>query len=502
MDVVIYARYSSHNQHETSIEGQLKVCYEYCERNGYTIIGEYIDRAMSGTTDNRPQFLQMIDDAAKKNFQYVIVYQLDRFSRSRYDSAIYKAKLKKYNVRVLSARENITDDASGILMESVLEGMAEYYSAELAQKIRRGMDLNAQKCLCTGGNIALGFKVDKDKHFLIDENTAPIVKYIFEQYAEGITVTEITNRLNEQGFKTSKGASFNKNSLHNILKNKRYIGTYTYKGTEIPDGMPRIISDELFYKVADRLNHNKRSPASYKAREEYLLTTKLFCGHCREMMVAYGGTSKTGKVHKYYSCKNKTKKKCTKKVVSKDYIENYVIQKCRELLTTANIMKIAKEVVSTCNKSNDMTNLHRLENQLKEIERKQRNLMNAVLECDIEMVRKSLYEEVPRLEAAKKSLLEDIETEERGMVRLTEQQVRFFLTALKNGDVDDVKYRKALISVFVNKIYLYDDKITFIFNSGDIPVTVDADLIDFIEEQNLSANNANAFKFSTKCSTN
>ena len=197
----------------------------------------------------------------------------------------------------------------------------------------------------------------------------------------------------------------------------------------------------------------------------------------------------------------KTKKKCTKKAVSKDYIENYVIQKCKELLTTANIMKIAKEVVSACNKSNDMTNLHRLENQLKEIERKQRNLMNAILECDIEMVRKSLYEEVPRLEAVKKSLLEDIETEERGMVRLTEQQVRFFLTALKNGDVDDVKYRKALISVFVNKIYLYDDKITFIFNSGAIPVTVDADLIDFIEEQNLSANNANEFKFSTKCST-
>ena len=129
MNAVIYARYSSHNQHETSIEGQLKVCYEYYERNGYTIVGEYIDRAISGTTDNRPQFLQMIDDAAKKRFQYVVMYQLDRFSRNRYDSVVYKATLKKYDIRVLSARENISDDASGILMEAMLEGMAEYYSA-------------------------------------------------------------------------------------------------------------------------------------------------------------------------------------------------------------------------------------------------------------------------------------------------------------------------------------------------------------------------------------
>ena len=129
MNAVIYARYSSHNQHETSIEGQLKVCYEYYERNGYTIVGEYIDRAISGTTDNRPQFLQMIDDAAKKRFQYVVMYQLDRFSRNRYDSVVYKAKLKKYDIRVLSERENISDDAIGILMEAMLEGMAEYYSA-------------------------------------------------------------------------------------------------------------------------------------------------------------------------------------------------------------------------------------------------------------------------------------------------------------------------------------------------------------------------------------
>ena len=171
MNVVIYARYSSDRQTEQSIEGQLKECYDYARRNGYTVVGEYIDRAISGTTDHRPEFLRMIADGDRKLFQAVLVYQLDRFARNRYDSATYKAKLKKNGIRVLSARENISDDASGVLMEAVLEGMAEYYSVELSQKIRRGMDINAEKCLSTGGNVALGFYVDSEKHFQLDPDS-------------------------------------------------------------------------------------------------------------------------------------------------------------------------------------------------------------------------------------------------------------------------------------------------------------------------------------------
>ena len=185
MKLVIYARFSSHAQNEQSIEGQLKACYDYAERNGYTVIGEYIDRAISGTVaDNRPEFQRMIADSVKRQFQAVLVYQLDRFARNRYDSATYKAKLKKNGVKVLSARENITDDASGVLMEAVLEGMAEYYSVELSQKIRRGMGINAGKCLATGGNVALGYKVDENKRFVINEEEASIVKRIFEMYSQ------------------------------------------------------------------------------------------------------------------------------------------------------------------------------------------------------------------------------------------------------------------------------------------------------------------------------
>lgn len=218
----------------------MKECYEYARRNGYTVVGEYIDRAISGTTDHRPEFLRMIADGDKKLFQAVLVYQLDRFARNRYDSATYKAKLKKNGIRVLSARENISDDASGVLMEAVLEGMAEYYSVELSQKIRRGMDINAEKCLSTGGNLALGFRVDSEKHIQIDPDTVPVVQKIFEMYASGQSMADIIRYLNANHIKTSYGNEFNKNSLNRILRNKRYIGVYTYRGTETPDGLPRM----------------------------------------------------------------------------------------------------------------------------------------------------------------------------------------------------------------------------------------------------------------------
>ena len=308
MNIVIYARYSSHSQTEQSIEGQLQTCYEYARNNDYTIVGEYIDRAQSGTTDSRAEFQRMITDGDKHFFEAVLVYQLDRFARNRYDSAINKARLKKNGIRVISARENISDDASGILIEGVLESMAEYYSAELSQKIRRGMNINAEKCLSNGSNPGLGYTVDEERRFQIDPEGAAIVRQIFEMYASGTTVVEINKNLNDKKVKTSKGGAFNKNSLHRMLRNKRYIGTYIYKDTEMPGGMPRIIDDELFDRVQQILDRNKAAPARTRGREEYLLTTKLFCGHCREMMTGYGGTGKSGKAYHYYACKNAKKK--------------------------------------------------------------------------------------------------------------------------------------------------------------------------------------------------
>ena len=501
MNIVIYARFSSHSQTEQSIEGQLKVCYKYAEDHKYTVIGEYIDRALTGTSDNRPEFLRMIEDSGKRTFEGILVYQLDRFARNRYDSAVYKKKLKKNGVRVMSAKENISEDASGILIESVLEGMAEYYSAELSQKIRRGMDINAQKCLCTGGGVALGFKVDETKHFQIDENTAPIVREIFETYASGKTVTEIITMMNERHVVTSRGSAFNKNSLRKMLQNKRYIGVYTYKGTEIPDGMPRIIEDDLFYKVQEIMEKNRKAPARARAKEEYLLTTKLFCGHCKEMMTGYAGTSHTSAVHHYYICNNRKKKLCDKKNVRKDFIEQLVIDECRKLLTAENIDRIAREVVAISESERDTATLKRLNKQLKDNERKKKNLMSAIMECDSDVIRKTLYEQIPTLESERKELELQVLMEEAKQVKLTIPEVKFFLNALKKGNPDSVKHQKALIAIFVNAIYLYDDKVTLIFNSGDKPVTVDTDLLSKIEAAADSTSKAERFVYEQLSST-
>ena len=483
MNVVIYARYSSHNQTEQSIEGQLKECYEFAKRNDYNVIGEYIDRALTGTSDNRPQFKKMIEDSAKKQFSGVLVYQLDRFARNRYDSATYKNRLKKNGVRVFSARENISQDASGILVEGLLESMAEYYSAELSQKIKRGMEINASKFLHTGGNnVSLGFKIDSEKHYQIDESTAPIVKKIFEMYINGSTMAEIIRYLNSHNYKTMRGTEFNKNSIRKILLNKRYIGCYIYKGKITPNAIPRIIDDETFKKAEEIMKKNKNAPARSRAKAEYLLTTKLFCGYCKEMMIGVSSTSHTGKKYNYYTCKNAIKKICSKKKVGKDYIEDLIITETRKLLTKENIIKISKQVMLSINKEQDNSKLKQLNKELKDNQKRHNNLIQAVSECDIESVRKSLYLEIEKIEEVNKTIEKEIIEEQGNLININEKQIQFFLTEIKNGNVNDIKYRKMLINIFVNKIYLYDDKLIIMFNVQDKQVEINLDLVYNIEQ--------------------
>lgn len=476
MNVVIYARYSSHNQSEQSIEGQVAVCKDYAERNNYKIVGEYIDRATSGTNDNRPEFLKMIEDSNKKHFNGILVYQLDRFARNRYDSATYKAKLKKNNVRVLSAKENISDDASGILMESVLEGMAEYYSVELGQKIRRGLNINAEKCYHNGGVPILGYKlVEADtihrinnkpiikRKYSIDDETAPIVKNIFEMYSEGSTMANIIRYLNGNQLKTRLGNEYNKNSIRRLLLNKKYIGIFEYSDKQVKGGIPQIIDNELFERVQEMLMKNKMAPARARAKTEYLLTTKLFCGYCEEMMTGVSGTSKTGKLHNYYCCINARKKQCYKKTIHKEFIERLVVEKAKALLTDENINMIAHIVVDLAEKDKENSNIKRLNKMLKENEKQKANLFDSLKVCDLDNVRRSIFEEISKMETEHSNIEKEILAEESKYAKINVSQVKYFLNHLKNGNIDDESYRKRIISVLVYKIYLYDNDVTMLF---------------------------------------
>ena len=476
MNVVIYARYSSHKQTEQSIEGQLAVCRDYAERNGYTVINEYIDEAVTGTSDNRPSFLQMIEDSNKKNFNAVIVYQLDRFARDRYVSARYKHKLKQNNVRVFSARENIAEDASGILMESVLEGMAEYYSRELGQKVERGMKINASKHLYIGGYITLGFKI-VDKKYTIDDETAPITLNAYKMYDNDHTIMEIQEYVNNQlklldrryqnGKKKGQLVQYSKGSIRNLLADKRCMGTYIYKEEETPDAIPKIVDDDLFNRVQERLEKNKHSPSRLKTTNDYILTTKLFCGHCKDMMVGVCGTSHTEKRYTYYSCNKSRKKLCNKKNVPKEYIEDLVVKEARNILTDENIDKISKTVVKLADKERDTTKLEKLNKLLKENEKQKTNLFDSLKVCDIDSVRKSIFEEIVKVEQEHTDIENQIKIEKAKKLDLDETQVKFFLSQIRSGDVNNLKYRKMLVNVLINKIYLYDDNITIFFNTQD-----------------------------------
>ena len=293
MNVVIYARYSSHNQTECSIEGQLKVCYEYAKQNKLNVIHEYIDRAQTGTNDNREQFQKMLADSERKYFQGVLVYQLDRFGRGDVVDAINEYKLNKNGVEVISAKENFTNDPSGNLMKGVIRSINKYYSDELSVKVRRGMDLNADKCYYNGGSVPLGLKLKvveelngsfgktiKKKKFILDEETAPIVRKIFEMYSSGSTIVKIKEYLETKGLKYSNC------KIRTIKKNKKYIGIYTHSGREIVDAIPQIIDNELFEDVQKLLEKNKHSRSRLKTQTEYILTTKLYCGNCKR----YDGT--------------------------------------------------------------------------------------------------------------------------------------------------------------------------------------------------------------------
>ena len=486
MKVVIYARFSSSSQREASIDEQVKVCREYAEKHDYSIINVYSDSALTGKTDDRPALQKLLSDSYKHLFKAVLVYSIDRFGRDLEQTLSNEKILRNNGVSLLSATENFSDDPSGLFFRNIMMSYAQYYSDELSVKIKRGMDYNAERCLYNGGGVPLGYQISKDKHFEINPNTASIVKCIYEMYADGKTITEITSYLNAQVFKTAKGVAFNKNSLHTILTNKRYLGYYIYSGKEIPNGIPRIISDELFERVEESLAKNKKAPARARAKVEYLLTTKLFCGHCKELMTGFSGTGKQGKIYRYYIC-NGTKSKpktCNKKRVNKDYIENLVVAECRRLLSAENIRRIAKEVVAISEAEKDTSNLKRLKKLLAENERKQNNTITAIMESDSTSVRKRLGEQIPILEKEQEELRKQIEIEEQPYPTLSESEIRFFLTSLKKGNVNDIKYRKTLIRIFVNKIFLYDDRITITYNSGDEAVTISDQLLSEMEERN------------------
>lgn len=457
----LYLRYSSSNQTEQSIEGQRRVCEDYAKREGIAIIREYVDRATSAShdTQKRLSFQRMIKDAKSRDFDLVLVYKLDRFSRDRYDFANYRAKLKDCGVRIQSATEAISDSPESVIMESLLEGMAEYYSRELSQKVLRGMNESAQKRQVLGGVIPLGLMI-KDKHYVPDPATRGIVEGIFSDYAGGMSLKEIADDLNRRGIRNVSGKKFGPQSVWRILKNEKYVGIYRHKDICDPDAIEPIVSPELWKQVQEKrkMSEKIRRKRPKTPAAEFLLKGKIFCGHCGYAMVPDTGTSKTGKVHYYYKCNGKKRlSDCHKRNERKELLESLVIDDAAKMLTDEYIEKIADIVIKEYEKLDCTAEAQLLSDRSSQLEKAIENFANLIGKG---VQSETIVAKLLEAEEEKKDVDEAIDRLNAERFIVTRDHIRHYLKEMRS-DPADPDFAKRLIDTFVERIEVFDD------DSGD-----------------------------------
>lgn len=476
VNAVVYARYSSHSQGEQSIDGQLSAAKKYAEAKGYTIVHEYIDRAMTGRNDNREEFQRMLSDCSKGWFQCIIVWKVDRFGRNREEITFNKYHCKKHGVRVEYVAENLPDSPESVILESVLEGMAEYYSLQLSQNIRRGLLESAKKHKVICGNLPLGYKTAADGTYEIDPDAAPTVRMIFDMYAGGQTMAQIVYHLNSHGYRTKKGKSYTKNSLPKILSNEKYIGIYAFKDViRDEDAIPAIIDKEVFAKVQEMLKVNRKQPKHGWHYTDFLLTDKLFCGHCGKAMIGESGYGKLGVKYNYYKCSTRKKdhNACRKSPIRQDRIEPLVLEKVKELLDDPDFMEnVAEDTWQFyLQTDNDREQVEQLQKEMQAIDKGIENLVLTLERVQSPAVISRL-EELEGQKAAINKALADIDL--AAGYKLTKDRIKYFLCQFRELDLNERAAQRRLVEVFINAIYVYDDmlKIVFNFKGGTKTITL------------------------------
>lgn len=462
MTAVIYARFSSHNQTEQSIEGQVRECLKYADDHGLTVTETYADRAISGKTDQRPEFQRMIDDAKRHRFSDLIVYKVDRLGRDKYDLANYKKILKNLRIKIHYAAESIPEGAAGTLMESLLEGLAQYYSDELSEKVRRGMKESAYKCHYAGGSVPLGYKIAEDKSFQIDPTQAKVVQKIFEMYNQGIIKAKILEFLDHSGYTTSQGNKFNKDSINRIIKNEKYIGVYDFFGVRVENGIPAIVDLDTWFKAQAEMERRKGLHGAHVKKSKYLLTGKAYCAICGAKLVGVSGTSKTGKIYRYYYCPNNRGrvKNCSLKQLAADDLEEFIADVTSlELITEENVPVIAKQVYEyEINTWKEDTTVQDLKNKLKQIKKAASNVQKAI---ETGVVTETLPARLKELEDERRETEADLQRAEKRHFILEEDHIKFFLYQLRDKDPETI------LQALVHKVNISNEEIEIFFNLTD-----------------------------------
>lgn len=487
-NAVLYPRYSSHGQNEQTIEGQIRVCREFAESKGLNIVNVYDgDKARSASKDleKRTDFHRMIEDAKKGKFKYIIVYMFDRFARNRVDSIMYKEILRKHGVRVLSALEPVSEDEGGEFYEMYLEWSAEKYSTKLSKRVRDGLDTSVANGTFCGGYLIYGYRIRKEpiagkndkyiKYVEIDEEQADTVRYVFKQYADGVSKENIANALNAQG-KRYKGKPFIGKTFDKWLVNDKYTGVFNF-GERVCDNMyPAIIDRKTFDRAQELLQKNKYFAKSNAPRIPFYLTSKLYCLHCGTPMIADGGVGKQGTTYQYYVCKTARKHACDKKREEKNTLEfDTTVMTMEQLKKKHFLQKIADDMIAHHGRRTDTAVIKSLETRIANTQKEMDDTTTAYIQA-VSMQNSLFMTSCDKRMKELAALSEDLQKQlaklerERGDCP-TYEKIFAFAAEFTSGDPHDKAHQKRVIDKLVNAVYVSDKRsvIYFTFDNDEHP---------------------------------
>ena len=479
---------------DESIDAQIRAIEEYADKNNIKIVNKFIDRAKSATSDKRPAFQEMIKycEEDKTGVSMVIVHKLDRFSRDKYDSVKYKQRLKMKGISVISVTEKLDNSPESVILESVIEGMAQYYSANLAREVAKGQRENDLKALHNGGDAPLGYDVAFDKTYLINEEEAQAVKIIFDMYVNGYSYGNIIDKLNNLGYKTKRGNKFGKNSLHGILSNEKYTGVYVFNKTQrkgvngkrnghkqkseeeiikVEGGMPKIIDKEVFLQAQEMMQKRKKAPGSHKATTLYLLTGIIRCGECGHAMQGNKRKDKYGNDYISYRCGcRKQKRDCKNKEIKRDYLEEFILTELeKHILNDEAILVLSKELNERlkAKSNNNQEMLNNLRSKLEKVNKEIENILNAIMSGIVNSMLKDKLDELEQVKLNLELQINELSIESNGVesVDITEDQIRSMFSKFKEFVLTrNLPECKKFISDYIKEVVVYRDHIEVIFN--------------------------------------
>lgn len=519
--VAAYLRFSSNEQRMESLDAQLRAVEEYCKSYNYEIVRIYSDKAKSATSDKRPEFQRMIKDSEQGLFDMVIVHKLDRFARNKYDSAVYKKKLRDNNIRIVSVTERLDDSPESVILEGLIESMSEFYSLNLAREVMKGKLENSYKAMHNGGLAPLGYDVDENKKYVINEKEAEAVKLIFQMYLDNYTSGEMIKKLNSLGFRTKKGSEWTKNSITSIVRNEKYTGVYIYNrsakkdprghrnnhknktNTEIvriDGGMPAVIDKEIFERVQEKLKERKNS-VTVTTKTTYLLAgiVKCSCGSAMhgnrrraKRITSLGLKEKPEYVSYRCGCrKNKSSMVCDNPEIRKEYLEEYVLTELEKIVLNDNVIdELSKKVNEYL--SEEEKNIIRIketfQKELTEIDGRIKNIINAV---SMGFASVDLKNELDRLNLKKNELetnLSKLNVEEKKEERITTEDVKIRLKNIKSFILErDYPEIRKFIKDFVKKIVVSKEGIEVTFNplSSFVGYISEVEMYSYINRKEL-----------------